>query len=88
MSFKRKFFRHALLLGATFCLIGGDAMAANFSVDNLKVNRISAPLGLDDKNPVFGWQMKSDLKTPQDIQQNFYQITVKNSVGEIFWDSG
>ena len=88
MSFKRKFFRRAILLGTACCLIGGNAMAANFSVDNLKVNRIVAPLGLDDKKPFFGWQMKAALSTPENIQQNFYQITVKNSAGEIVWDSG
>ena len=88
MSFRRKFFRRAILLGATFCLVGGNAMAANFSVDNLKVNRLTAPLGLDEKIPYFGWQMKADISEPKNIQQNFYQIVVKNSAGEVVWDSG
>ena len=71
MSFRRKFFRRAILLGATFCLVGGNAMAADFSVENLKVNKLVAPIALDEKNPSFGWQMSANLDKPQNIQQNF-----------------
>ena len=88
MGFRRKFFRHAVLFGTTFFLVGGNAMAANFSVDNLKVNKISAPIALDEKNPSFGWQMSANLDKPQNIRQNFYQITLTNSAGKIVWDSG
>jgi len=56
MGHKRKFFRRAILLGTTFCLIGG--------------------------------KMKADLTTPKNLQQNFYQIVVKDAGEKIVWDSG
>lgn len=63
-------------------------MNSRFTVEKLTVNRAEKPLGLDEISPFFGWQMRADLSTPQNLQQAFYQIVVKNSAGEIFWDSG
>ena len=88
MNFRRKLLKKSALIGTTFFLVGNSALAANFSVDNLKVNRLVAPIALDEKIPNFGWQMKADISSPQNIRQSFYQIVVKDTAGKIFWDSG
>lgn len=89
MSYKRKFLRKTILsMAAMSLMLGGTVYAADFSIDNLKVNKLVAPIALDAKNPNFGWQMKADLNKPENLQQKFYQITVKDSAGKIVWDTG
>ena len=62
----------------------------DITVTALTVNRKSCPLGIDDENPEFGWQIKSELKN---ISQKSYRILVASSleflnknIGDI-WDS-
>ena len=63
--------------------------APNFSIDHLQVNNLEKPLGLDEETPFFGWQMKaSNLSKPVDLQQESYQIIVKDDSENILWDSG
>ena len=89
MGHRRKFFRKVISsMAALTLMVGGTGYAANFSVNNLKVNRLVAPLGLDEKIPYFGWQMNADLSEPKNIQQKFYQIVVKDKGGNVVWDSG
>lgn len=63
--------------------------APNFSIDHLQVNNLEQPIGLDEETPFFGWQMKaSNLSKPVDLQQESYQIIVKDDSENILWDSG
>lgn len=89
MKFHRKIMKRAALLSLlALGGLSGSALAADFTVENLTVNRMTNPLGLDDVSPIFGWQMKADLSTPQNLQQSFYEIIVRDADGNIVWDSG
>ena len=52
---------------------------------NLETEGKSAPLGIDTQNPVFSWQMISDVTG---ASQKNYQIVVSQSDGTQVWDSG
>ena len=59
----------------------------NASVNNLQVEYLTNPIGLDVKTPRFSWQLQSDQRG---VKQLAYQITVfrdKDFVSEV-WNSG
>ncbi len=63
---------------------------AVFLIEQLEVDGIKEPFGVDNKNPVFSWQIKSEN---QNIKQHSYQIIVcKQGLLEnertLVWDSG
>ena len=58
------------------------------SVTNSKVQTVEyseTPLGLDVRQPRFGWQMQSDR---QGARQTAYQLVVQDESGTTVWDSG
>ncbi len=63
----------------------------NISVSNLTVDRRLNPMGLDIKNPRFGWQIKSNQNN---LRQTSYRILVATSEALLeknradMWDSG
>ena len=73
---------------AAMMLTNFSSAQSNIWLDNLEVNRMENPIGLDSTRPFFGWQMKSNLTNPADIHQTSYEIIVKDSNGNILWDSG
>ena len=66
---------------------GEIADAADFSLNNLEVEHMVQPLGLDIKEPQFSWMMQGD-KTARGISQSAYQIVVKDRHGTIIWNTG
>ncbi len=60
---------------------------ARFSVENLKVNYESTPLGTDEPTPQFSWQMKSETNE-RGLEQSAWQIIVKEENQRIVWDTG
>ena len=59
-------------------------LSAKVNVDNLRVENLSNPLGIDTAQPRFSWMTTSDEK---DVRQTAYQIIVSGDQGEI-WNSG
>lgn len=57
----------------------------NTSVVSLKVQNVVKPLVVEDRHPVFSWQMSSDERGQK---QSAYQIIVtRKSDGRVVWDS-
>ena len=54
-------------------------------VRNLKVNGRNNPIGVDEQQPEFSWQMFSDAIG---ASQKAYRLTVTEEGGETVWDSG
>ena len=54
------------------------------SVENLRVENLERPLGIDTAEPRFSWQITSDK---QDVRQTAYQIIVSDDKGEV-WNTG
>lgn len=72
-----------LLLG---CLLTFSSCSSpNTEIQNLRVGYAEKPLTVEDKNPLFGWQMKSGLIGQK---QEAYQIKVTKSDGSEVWNSG
>lgn len=55
-----------------------------YCIYNLKCNEMTAPVGIDSKNPVFSWKMKS---SEANTYQSKYQINVYQEA-QCVWDSG
>lgn len=60
----------------------------------LRVSGITTPVGLDEQQPYFGWQLNVDSFARQDVTQSAYRILVASSAallgqgrGDV-WDSG
>lgn len=51
---------------------------------DLRVNDLPAPMGLDKRNPTFGWKMRSDLVG---ANQTAYAIVVTDENGNSVWDT-
>jgi len=56
------------------------------SIENLKVDYMEKPLGIDISNPNFSWQMKAN-DTKRGYGQQAYQIMVTDAEGDLVWDS-
>lgn len=63
-----------------------SSVFANVSIDNLLVDHQSTPLGIDQTNPHFSWQMKA-LDNRHGYTQTAYQLVVTNSTNKVVWDS-
>ncbi len=72
------------ILSVSLFMFMSLAIWAETSITNLKVQGLVEPLAVEDTNPMFSWQMKSDV-TGQ--SQKAYQIIVTNASGEKVWDS-
>ncbi len=55
------------------------------AIVNLKTEGMTDPLGLDEAEPAFSWQMQSDTIG---AGQQSYQIVVTDDGGTVVWDSG
>ena len=69
-------------------LVMASASAAD--VTNLRCQRDSAPLGVDERNPRLSWQLSG---SKHDLKQMAYQILVARSrddleKGKLVWDTG
>lgn len=66
-------------------LAGGDASAdmqqAKGSVENLRVNYVTNPVGIDSQEITFSWEV-------QGFTQQAYRIVVEDEAGRTVWDSG
>ncbi len=60
------------------------AAAARVSVENLRVENLVAPMGIDTQQPRFSWVITSDER---DVIQTAYHIIVSDDKGEV-WNSG
>ncbi len=56
------------------------------SIENLKVDYMEEPLGIDIRTPNFSWQMKAS-SNERGYQQQAYQIIVTDENGVEVWDS-
>lgn len=54
------------------------------SISQVQCDYLTNPIGLDKKEPVFGWKIYSDRKN---TYQQAYQIVVHQGV-KVIWDSG
>jgi alpha-L-rhamnosidase len=58
-------------------------------VDKMEVNELNSPIGLDDQNPSFSWNINCDC---YNLKQTHYQIKVStdkfDSKENLIWDSG
>lgn len=63
----------------------GASANATFTPTNLKVNGLTAPLGIDTDVPTFSWETNSDERG---FVQSAYQLTVRTASGTPVWQSG
>ena len=64
--------------------------SSNFTISNLKVSHLANPLGIDDENPTFSWQMSS---SERGTSQSAYRLVIAESTDalakeDFLWDSG
>ena len=62
------------------------SLKAQFSIQNIKTNYRTTPIGTDLPIPQFSWQMKA-MPSAKSLEQTAYQIIVKDEKGSIYWDS-
>lgn len=61
-------------------------MNHQFEIVNIRVNEMHAPLGLDERQPVFSWQY---LSAEKNMVQTLAQLKVRRCADKaLFWDSG
>ena len=72
-----------LLLGSLLMVISCGSPTTQ--IENLRVAYAEKPLAVEDENPLFGWQMTSDVIGQG---QQAYQIKVTKEDGSQIWDSG
>lgn len=77
---KSTFALFLLLFNVSFLAIG------QLSIENLKVDYMDKPLGIDISNPNFSWQMKAN-DNERGYGQQAYQIVVTDEDGALVWDS-
>ena len=67
--------------------IQAQADTGVLSLESLKTEYLSEPLGIDVTSPRFSWQLGEDISR-RNITQKRYRITVFNENQELVWDSG
>ena len=72
------------MLVGMFAMTASAETASTAAVYDLRVNDLTAPVGLDDPNPSFSWKMKSDAIG---AAQTAYHIVVTEG-DTTMWDSG
>ena len=76
----------ALLIGSGLIGLPSKAYAEEKTViQNLKTNGRINPLGVDEQQPEFSWQMVSDTVG---AAQTAYHLVVTDESGAVVWDSG
>ena len=60
--------------------------SANISIQNLRVDYQTQPLGIDITNPHFSWEMRA-LDAQRGYAQKAYQIVVTDPNNQVVWDS-
>lgn len=79
------------IIGLLFCWCLSIAAFAQPSVDALRCELLSNPLGIDKANPRLGWQIQADERN---IVQTAYHVLVASSAEKLaqnigdLWDSG
>lgn len=77
-----------MIITILMCLLPVNAQAGSpVSITRLTVDALAAPMAVDQTQPDFAWQMKSDAIG---IKQTSYRITVATDpqYNQIVWDSG
>ena len=75
----------------TFFFIFNFTTAQNLSIENLRCEYKTNPVGIDEMQPRFSWELRSDER---DVMQTAYQIKVGKTQNELekgknlVWDSG
>ena len=59
---------------------------AGFKLENLNVDYQTTPLGIDQTNPHFSWQMKA-VDKKRGYRQKSYQLLVTDEKGQVVWDT-
>ncbi|MCP9757166.1 alpha-L-rhamnosidase [Lacihabitans sp. CCS-44] len=78
--------RKAKWITVIFLLSIVSQVFAGFTIDNLKVDYETTPLGIDISNPHFSWQMKA-TDSKRGYAQTAYQIVVTDADNKIVWDT-
>lgn len=76
------------LFFTNFSYLQFEDISYDFKITNLKVNFTETPLGLDDKHPLFSWQLKSNSRG---VFQTAYEIRVSTTIQDkevSVWNSG
>jgi alpha-L-rhamnosidase len=77
-----------LLTGISCNILPAKAASAQaFTVTGLQVEYTPTPIGIEDKNPRFSWQMTAP-EGQRDYSQAAYQLVVKEPKGTVVWDTG
>jgi alpha-L-rhamnosidase len=74
------------MLSLLFLLSFFGTGLAKVALDNLSVDYQQTPLGIDQVNPHFSWQMKA-LDTKRGYVQTAWQIVVTDDKNQVVWDS-
>jgi hypothetical protein len=81
---------HSSAAGASFAaaalliLLSNSALAA---VSHLEVEYRTTPIGMDTPVPRFSWRHSTSPEV-RGLEQTAYDITVKDAIGSLVWDSG
>lgn len=67
-------------------LLASQAVSAQFSIQNLKVNYTRTPLGTDLEVPQFSWLMETTSEK-RNLEQTAYQVIVKDESDKVVWNS-
>lgn len=73
-------------VGILLLLIFLSCSQESIQITKLTTEYTSTPLGIDVRQPHFGWQMTGP-ESSRGLYQKSYQIIVKNPEGEIVWDT-
>ena len=71
---------------AALALLCSGAQAEAAVIRNLQVEYQSTPLGIDVRQPRFGWQMEASAGE-RGLAQSAYRIEVRDPKGAVVWDS-
>ncbi|MBY0433223.1 MAG: hypothetical protein K2U26_03845, partial [Cyclobacteriaceae bacterium] len=71
------------LLALLFLIMSLPSLA-QLKVQNLRVENLQNPMGLDEKQPRFSWQLASDKRN---VLQTAYEITVRGGKN-VLWNTG
>ena len=73
-----------LVLSLVLASCSRETTTPHFEIEDLRIEHLEAPLGLDEPAPRFTWKLLSDARGEK---QSAYRIVVSGS-GEAVWDSG
>ncbi len=70
-----------------YILILTTGCTQKIAIEKLLVEYMNEPMGLDEANPGFSWQLRA-LTDQKRIVQTAFQLEVKDETGNQVWDSG